>query len=117
MKKLFQGVPATLYIPLAARIYVSRHFPEYFYDEKALSLEKYIPGETIQKHSSEYDYMASAAREHVLDGKVRYFLSKNQKANIVFLGAGLETAYFRLGNHQANFYEVDLPEVIEVRRK
>ncbi len=28
-----QGVADTLFIPLVARIYVSRRFPEYFYDE------------------------------------------------------------------------------------
>ena len=38
MSKL-DGVADTLYLPLAARIYVSKRFPEYFYDEKALSLE------------------------------------------------------------------------------
>jgi Fe-S cluster biosynthesis and repair protein YggX len=28
---------------VVARIFVSKEFPEYFFDEKALSLEKYIP--------------------------------------------------------------------------
>ena len=43
----FEGVADTLYIPLTARIYVSKHFPGYFYDEKALSLEKEMPYEEI----------------------------------------------------------------------
>lgn len=36
--------------------------------------------------------------------------------NIVYLGAGLETAYYRLNRQSAMFYEVDLPEVIAARR-
>lgn len=112
-----EGVADTLYIPLASRIYVSKHFPEYFYDKKALSLEQYIPGDMIQKNSSEYECMASAARQHVMDGIVRDFLNRNPVSNVVFLGAGLETAYFRLENTQAYFYEIDLPEVIQVRRQ
>ena len=43
MENLLSGVEDTLYIPLAARIYASEKFPKFFYDEKALSLNEYIP--------------------------------------------------------------------------
>ena len=33
----FEGVANTLFIPLVARIYVSRQFPEYFMDRKAFA--------------------------------------------------------------------------------
>ncbi len=36
---------------------------------------------------------------------------------MVFLGAGLETSYNRIGNQIVNFYQVDLPGVIEVRKR
>jgi O-methyltransferase involved in polyketide biosynthesis len=111
-----QGVSNTLFIPLAARVFASKKFPEYFYDEKSLSMEKYIPGDTIQKKSSDYSFMASAARYYNMDNMARAFISKHQKCNIVDLGAGLETAYYRLNNQKALFYEVDLPEVIDIRR-
>jgi O-methyltransferase involved in polyketide biosynthesis len=106
-----------LYIPLTARIYVSRRFPEYFYDEKALSLEPYIPGDTIRKNSSEYECMASVARSNVIDCIVKSFLNDHPDSNVVFLGAGLETTYYRIGNKKAHFYEIDLPEVIEARQR
>ncbi len=32
MNKILDGVADTLYIPLVARIYVSKRFPGYFYD-------------------------------------------------------------------------------------
>jgi O-methyltransferase involved in polyketide biosynthesis len=115
MSKL-QGVSDTLFIPLAARIFVSKQFPEYFFDEKALSLEKYIPDDSIQKKSSEYSFMASAARYYNLDLMVQAFIKENGKCNIIYLGAGLETAYYRLNEQPANFYEIDLPDVIAARR-
>ena len=31
----FEGVEDTLFIPLTARITVSKNFPEYFFDQKA----------------------------------------------------------------------------------
>jgi O-methyltransferase involved in polyketide biosynthesis len=111
-----QGVANTLFIPLAARVFASKKFPEYFYDEKSLSLEKYIPGNAIQKKSSEYSFMASVARYYNMDNMAGSFISKHQRCNIVYLGAGLETAYYRLNNQSALFYEVDLPEVIDMRR-
>jgi O-methyltransferase involved in polyketide biosynthesis len=35
---IFEGVADTLFIPLAARVEISKRFPGYFYDEKALAI-------------------------------------------------------------------------------
>lgn len=48
-ENLLSGVEDTLYIPLVARIFASEKFPNYFYDEKALSLKPYIPTNLIEK--------------------------------------------------------------------
>ncbi|MDR0665067.1 MAG: class I SAM-dependent methyltransferase [Helicobacteraceae bacterium] len=114
MSKL-RGVSDTLFIPLAARVFVSKKFPEYFFDEKALLLEKYIPSDAILKKSSEYSFIASVARYYNLDSMVKAFISKNAKSNIVYLGAGFETAYYRLNDQTATFYEIDLSDVIAAR--
>ena len=116
-ENLLNGVENTLYIPLAARIYVSEKFPKFFYDEKALSLKAYIPANLIEKNASEYFHMASVCRQDVIDKKIIKFLEENENCNVVFLGAGLETAYNRINNKTANFYQVDLPDVIEIRKK
>jgi O-methyltransferase involved in polyketide biosynthesis len=60
--------------------------------------------------------MASVARYYNLDSMVRAFIKKNGKSNIVYLGAGFETAYYRLNEQIATFYEIDLPDVISARR-
>ena len=113
------AVSKTLFIPLSARIFASKNFPEYFYDEKALSLEKIVQTncESVREKSSEYTLMASAARYYNMDEIVRKFCAKYPKCNVVYLGAGLETACFRLKITNASFYEIDLPEVIELRRR
>lgn len=116
MTNRFHGVPDTLFIPLEARIFASKRFPEYFYDEKALSLERYIPDRSIREKSSEYAFMASVARYYNLDVMAKVFIAKHKRCNIVHLGGGLETAYFRINEPSAMFYEVDLPEVTEARR-
>ena len=115
----FNGVADTMLIPMAARIYASKRFPEYFYDETALSLEEKIPAdalERIQKSSSEYTMLASVSRYYNFDEMIKNFLAQHERCNIVNLGAGLETAAFRLQADGAIFYEIDLPEVIERRK-
>ena len=116
-KNLLNGVEDTLYIPLAARIYASEKFPEFFYDEKALSLKQYIPTDSIENNTTEYFYMASVCRQQTIDRKIRGFLKENNRSNVVFLGAGLETAYNRIGNAESDFFQVDLPKVMDIRKK
>ncbi|MBR1711513.1 MAG: class I SAM-dependent methyltransferase [Clostridia bacterium] len=113
----FEGVADTLFIPLNGRIQVSKRFPEYFYDEKAISLEASIPGTSLQEQTSEFNILCSAARYHNMDGMMQAFIDAHPDANIVILGCGLETAYDRMKRKQAKFYEMDLPEVIAGRRK
>lgn len=116
--KAFEGVADTLYIPLTARVYVSKRFPEFFYDPKSLELEGAIPGDSIQKGSNEYTMIASAARYHNLDQIARAYVSEHPTCNIVNVGCGLETMFWRVGPDapSARFYDMDLPEVIETRR-
>lgn len=61
--------------------------------------------------------MASVARYYNLNEMVKAFMAKHGKCNVVNLGAGLETAYFRLKPEKAVFYEMDFPEVIAERRR
>ena len=116
-----QGIEDTLFIPMEARIYSSKYFPEYFYDEKALELEKKIPGNVLEKirdGSSEYTMLASVARYYNIDLMAKNFIDQHvDKCNIVNLGAGLETISYRLNKPNVNFYEVDLPEPMEIRKK
>ena len=101
-----------------ARIAVSKEFPEYFMDRKALELEQYLPDDA-DRGSSQYSNMAAAARYFNMDRMVNAFAEDHPACNVVYLGAGLETAYDRLHEKLSGvqWYESDLPEVIEARRR
>ncbi|MCD8212823.1 MAG: class I SAM-dependent methyltransferase [Campylobacter sp.] len=111
-----KSVANTLFIPLQARIYVSKKFPKYFYDEKALSLQEIIPSNILQ-NSNEYSFVASVARYYNTDEMSRNFIQKCERCNIINLGVGLETNYERINQENANFYKVDFEDVIDFRRK
>ncbi len=116
---VFNGVEDTLFIPLIARIQISKKFPEYFYDKKALSLESALYLQSISHKSSEYSFMASTSRAVMMDSAVSEFVSKNTICNVVCIGCGFETMAWRIESvsQQAHFYEVDFPSVIEKRAK
>ena len=110
------GIPDTLYIPLEARIYSTEVFPEYFMDSTSLRFRDIIP-QSIIDNSSEYSLLASVARYYNTDRMERDFVRRNGKSSIVHLGVGLETANFRLSSLNAHFYDMDLPEVIGIRKE
>ncbi|MCR5795058.1 MAG: class I SAM-dependent methyltransferase [Solobacterium sp.] len=114
----FEGVANTLFVPLTARIAVSKEFPEYFTDQKALELEPYLP-EDAAKGSSQYSNLASVARYYNTDRMIAAFAKEHRECSVVLLGAGLETAYDRLHEKYPGirWYAADLPEVIEARRR
>lgn len=112
-----EGVEDTLFIPLTARVTVSKKFPEYFFDSKALEMEGLIKDMGIEKKSSEYAMIANVARSYNLDEMAQSFIDRHDECNIVNLGVGLETSYYRIDRKNSIFIEVDLPEVIELREK
>lgn len=115
----FQGVEDTLFIPLAGRAYISKEFPNYFYDEKALELEKEFPFQSIIEKSKEYSLLGSASRALLMDNTVISFLKERKLSNVVCIGCGLETMSSRLKEYekQCIFYQIDFPSVIETRKK
>lgn len=109
-------VSTTLFVPMGGRIYASEHFPKILYDKKALELKDKIPASVLKdEKQSQYTFLASACRCRNIDERIRFFLRNNPEGVIVELGCGLETTYFRCDNGKAQWYELDLPEVIRFR--
>ena len=56
------------------------------------------------------------ARSMHVDKTILEFIKKNPKATIVNMGCGLDTTFERIDNGQMMFYDLDLPEVIHLRK-
>ncbi len=112
-----QSVSHTLYVPLIGNIYTSKNFKELLYDDKALQLENDIPQNNITKVTNEYYYLASASRYYNMDLEIKAFIAKHPVCNIVNVGAGLDTSFYRIKSSTAMFYEIDLAPVIAERRR
>lgn len=113
----FNGVEETLFIPLAARVLISKNYPNYFLDTKSLELENLEQVKSINKKTNEYLTFASVARYYVFDKIINNFINKNKDVNIVSLGVGLETMNYRIKDNNNKFYSIDFDKVIDLRLK
>lgn len=108
-------VSETLFIPMEARIYASKKFPNILNDKMALTLESKLPKDKIgHQNQSQYTLMASAVRSMNMDRYIKDFLTRNNDGVIVELGIGLETSFYR-SNDKNTWYGIDLPPVIDYR--
>lgn len=62
-------------------------------------------------------YPAHAIRSRYIDERVRDFLARHPGARVVALGEGLETQFWRVDDGLVQWYSVDLPESIAIRRE
>jgi methyltransferase (TIGR00027 family) len=58
-----------------------------------------------------------ALRAKKYDEYVRNFLEQSPDGVVVNIGCGLDTRFWRVDNGKVNFYDLDFPEVIDIKRK
>ncbi|MFJ3876673.1 class I SAM-dependent methyltransferase [Streptomyces sp. NPDC090077] len=59
----------------------------------------------------------SVLRSAIFDGWVRRFLTEHPDGTVVELGAGLGTRSHRLDNGRARWFDLDLPDTVELRQR
>lgn len=112
-----QGVPETMLQTLYARAaYSQKHDPR-FCDEKSMEI---VARMDYDFSSAEKDTPMSSgvlARTVLLDQMVGDFIRENPEGTVVNIACGLDTRIYRLDNGTVRWYNLDLPETIEVRRR
>jgi O-methyltransferase involved in polyketide biosynthesis len=58
-----------------------------------------------------------ALRSRRFDRYVQEFLSRNPDGTVINFGCGLDTRFDRIDNGQVKWFDIDFPEVIELRRR
>ncbi|MCE5249636.1 class I SAM-dependent methyltransferase [bacterium] len=71
----------------------------------------------IARNTKELSQLAWIVRSLRMDAVIREFLRKYPKATIVNIGCGLDTTFDRIDNGSLLWYDMDLPDVIELRKK
>jgi O-methyltransferase involved in polyketide biosynthesis len=113
-------VAETLLIPLYVRAIESQRPDALLKDENAVALVGQMnPDFSWIGHAkvNEETRAALVLRNREFDNRARDFQSRCPEAVVVHIGCGLDTRFERVDNGQVEWYDLDLPEVIELRRK
>ena len=86
-------------------------------DEHALDLVRDIDYDFSKFKGSWMSQLGCAIRANILDRETKRFVREYPDAVIINLGCGLDTRFFRVDNGTINWYDLDLPPVIEVRKQ
>lgn len=107
----------TLLIPLYLRAIETQRSDALIRDDKAVALVKQMNYDFSRIKLSALDQVACVLRLREFDRYARDFLARYPEAVVVHIGCGLHTRFERVDNGQLEWYDLDLPEVIELRRK
>jgi O-methyltransferase involved in polyketide biosynthesis len=110
------AVQQTLFIPLAARAREARRRRPVLRDPKAAEILASVDFDT-RKYGHGWGGGVTVLRTAIFDCWVSDFLTRHPGGTVVELGAGLNTRFERVGNSQAHWIDLDLPDTIELRRR
>ncbi|HYC19257.1 MAG TPA: class I SAM-dependent methyltransferase [Candidatus Bathyarchaeia archaeon] len=119
MKINLEGVEETLLIPLWGRAKFSRENPSILNDAKAIELVEQLDYDFARLDKTLGvlgNLMLPAIAKHI-DDKTHAYIAEHPKASVIDLGAGLDTTYHRVDNGSIHWYDLDLPAVIDLRRR
>jgi O-methyltransferase involved in polyketide biosynthesis len=114
------GVAETLLIPLCIRAVESQRSDALIKDEKAVAMVRQMDQDFLRNKLAKIDEETQAAivlRNREFDRHARDFLARYPEAVAIHIGCGLDARFERVDNGRAEWYDLDLPEVIELRRK
>ena len=109
------AVQETLFIPLAARAIQTQRKHPVLRDPKAVELVRSIDYDTA-RYDRSAGGLVTVLRTAIIDFWVRSFLAAHPAATVVELGTGLNTRFERVDNGQVHWFDLDLPDTIELRR-
>jgi len=113
------SVQETLLLPLWGRAVESKKDRPLLDDKKAVSIIENIKYD-FTKISSKVSKLSMAswiARSIFFDDAIKSFIKDFPKATVVNIGCGLDTTFDRIDNGKIQWIDLDLPDVIKLRRQ
>ncbi|MDO4788442.1 MAG: class I SAM-dependent methyltransferase [Johnsonella sp.] len=117
MKIKLEGVMKTLLITLDIRAKDYKAETSVLKDKKSAEIVEQIDYDFSSLENDDKNYIGILARAKIMDREVLKFMQKYPDCHIVSLGSGLDTRFHRVDNGKIHWYDVDFPEVIELRKK
>jgi O-methyltransferase involved in polyketide biosynthesis len=114
-----QSVQETMLLPVWGRAEYSHLYPELLDDPRAEEIMGKIDYDfsKVEKGFDEYGGVSYLLRARNFDDAIKEYIKKYPEATIINLGAGLDTTFFRVDNGKFAWYDLDLPDAIDFRKK
>jgi O-methyltransferase involved in polyketide biosynthesis len=109
-------VEETLLVPLYARAVETRRKRPILKDAKAVEMVESIDWD-FERMGQRWRMMACVMRTAAFDIRVADFLRRHPDGTVVEIGCGLNTRFERLDNGRVHWFDLDLPDSIELRRR
>lgn len=119
-KPTLNAVSETLLIPLYNRAMESLRPDAMLKDEKAVTLVTQTNLDFSRVKQIKMNDLLQTMRiifTREMDRYARDFINRHVDAVVIHIGCGLDSRFERVDNGQVEWYDLDLPEVIELRRK
>lgn len=111
------GIPETLLISARARYLETKQPGGIIHDPRIVEILDSIDYDfSGKKEVSKGSQVGTAVRTEIIDEQTLIFINKNPDGIIVNLGCGLDTRSARLDNGRLTWYDLDVPETIEIRK-
>ncbi len=110
------SVSTTLFIPLCPKAMETTRLNPIIVDKKAVEIINQIDMD-YKAYIKKRTYHSAIVRTYVIDSGVNTFLTSNPEGTIINLGCGLDTRLTRVDNGKLKWFDIDLPDVIEFRKK
>ena len=116
-------VQETLIIPLFGRLVCSERFPALFSDPEAKRICDALDYDFAEKRrkmespAGLFGALEVAQRQYDLRCEVEAYLKDHPRAAVVNLGCGLDDTFHKCDNGLCRGYNIDFPDVIEVRNQ
>lgn len=102
-----------------ARSMVAERYPKIYQDDESIKLatKLNVSHKDLNAMYSEYDRLVKMGRIVEIDKRVKQFIMRYADGIIVNVGAELDTMFSRMDNGRIRWYNVDMPETMELRRR
>ncbi len=116
-------VQETLVIPLFGRKVCSDHYPELFNDPEAericgmLDYDFADKQKMMESTAGLFGALEVAQRQYDLAWEAADYLKSHPAAAVVNLGCGLDDTFTKVDNGSCKGYNIDMPEVIDIRNE
>ncbi len=111
-----RGLTRSMLYPLYERALETRKENGIINDPKAVEIVDHLSYDLSDYRSTWLKQLIFAVKTEYIDQRVTAFLTAHPNATIINIGAGLDTRLHRIDNGTLQWIDLDLPEVIEVRR-